>query len=152
MPRISAAPEGTKLRARAASALDGTTGAWGDSQLLCVDFNASGEIIAASAVGDAKGVIWVKESTYEDSPSPNDAVGGKVYTVFKGLVEIQEMAGLTDPALSAGDDVYASTSGDVTTSPATGAVFIGRVLPDDTVRGGSGLKLVLDVHGEPVSP
>ena len=150
MSRPSSMPEGGKFRARAAAALDGTAGAWGDGDLLCVDIDGNGELIVNAAVGTAKGVIYTPEGRKDpDQANFKEAIGGKVYTVLT-FGEIQEMAGATSPAFSAGDPVYAAANGDVTNASAAGAVYIGHIVPDDTVPGGAGLKLVLNVNGAPV--
>lgn len=149
MSRPSQMPEGGKFRARAAAALDGTAGAWGDGDLLCVTFDANGDLIA-SAIGTAIGIIYTPEGR-RDSTQANfkQVIGGKRYTVLT-FGEIQEMADSTSPVFSAGDPVYAAAAGDVTAASAAGAVYIGQILEDDTVPGGAGLRLVLNVHGRPL--
>lgn len=150
MSRPSSMPEGGKFRAKASTALGGTAGAWGDGDLLCVDIDGNGELIVNAAVGTAKGVIYTPEGRRDPTVANfKDVIAGKVYTVLT-FGEIQEMANAASPAFSAGDPVYAAASGDVTAASATGAVYIGHIVPDDTVPGGTGLKLVLNVNGAPV--
>lgn len=150
MSRPSSMPEGGKFRARAATALDGTAGAWGDGDLLCVDFDGNGELIVNAGVGDAKGVIYTPEGRRDSSVANfKEVQGGKVYTVLT-FGEIQEMASAASPAFSAGDKVYAAASGDVTAASATGAIYLGEIVVDDTVPGGAGLKMLLNVNGAPV--
>jgi hypothetical protein len=143
-------PEGGKFRAKASAALGGTAGAWGDGDLLCVDFDANGELIVNAAVGTAKGVIYTPEGRRDSTVATfKQVIAGKVYTVLT-FAEIQEMANSTSPVFAAGDPVYAAAGGDVTNASAVGAIYLGQILPDDTVPGGAGLKLVLNVNGAPV--
>jgi len=141
--RIDQAPEGGKFRATAAAALDGTAGAWGDADMLCVTFDASGDLVVA-ALGTAIGVIWTKEGRKPLSDgSDNEVIGGRKYTVFT-YAELVEAEIGSSPALSEGDEVWATAAGDVVTSPATGAVYIGTVL-----SGGS--RMIVNVNGRPAS-
>lgn len=141
--RIDQAPEGGKFRAVAAAALDGTAGAWGDADMLCVDFDANGDLIASSA-GGCFGVIWTKEGRKPlDDGSENEVIGGRKYTVFTFAEAVEAEIG-SSPALSEGDLLYATASGDVTTTPATGDIFIGVVL-------GGGSRLLINVNGQPAS-
>lgn len=136
--RIDQAPEGGKFRAKAATALDGQVGTWGDADMLCVNFNSSGEIIA-SEVSTGIGVIWTKEGRKPLSDgSENEVIGGKKYTVltFAELVEAET----STPALAAGDHLYASATGIVDTTPAVGDVYMGTVM-------GDGSRIVINVHG-----
>ena len=124
--RIDQAPEGGKFRATAAAALDGQVGTWGDADMLCVDLDSSGKIIA-SELGTGMGVIWTKEGRKPLSDgSENEVMGGRKYTVFK-FAELVEAEGST-PTLSAGDNLYAGASGIVDTTPAVGDVYVGTVL------------------------
>ena len=151
MSRIAKAPEGGNFRARAATALDATDGTWGGGDLLCVKVDGSGELIVATAL-ECDGVIWLPESrTHASQTLANfqQAIGGKVYTVFT-WAEIQEMTNV-----AVGDKVYAGAAGVVTigtgaTSTAD-AVFLGIVLPDDTVPGGAGIRMVLNVGAAPAA-
>lgn len=152
MARVSEADVGGKVRARAAAAIDGQAGLFGgpagEENLLAVEFDANGELILATGP-DCAGVI---DTTEGRGPQATDldnfrqVQGGKVYTVLKRAA-IQEIG---DGTVAAGDDLYAAsaTPGDVRVGAAGGAgdSYIGTVLPDDTVRGGSGLKLELDVN------
>lgn len=155
MARISEAPEGGKFRARAAAALDGQAGVWGDLDLLCVTFDAAGDLIIGTAV-TTRGVIWVPEGRKDTTiASYNNVIGGKMYTVFTWAV-IQEMEIGTSPTLDEGDAVYAAAGGDVIniaagtpTGAGAGAIYIGQVLNDETRPGavGTGLRLILNVNG-----
>lgn len=151
MARVSEADVGGKVRARAAAAIDGQAGLWGgpagSENLLCVEFDANGELILATGP-DCAGVI---DTTEGRGPQATDLAnfrqvqGGKVYTVLKRAV-IQEIG---DGTVGAGDDLYVGASaGDIRVGAAGGAgdSYIGTVLPDDTVPGGTGLKLELDVN------
>lgn len=142
--RIDQAPEGGKYRATAAAALDGTAGAWGDADMLCVALDSSGDLIVSSA-GGGIGVIWTKEGRKSGTVTnpDNEVIGGRKYTVltFAELVEAEIGA---SPALSEGDDIYATDLGDVTTTGATGDIYIGSVL-------GGGSRIVVNVNGQPVA-
>lgn len=140
--RIDQAPEGGKFRAVAAAALDGTAGAWGDADMLCVALDASGDLIVSSA-GTGIGVIWTKEGRKPLSDgSENEVIGGRKYTVLT-FAELVEAEIGSSPALSEGDDIYATALGDVTTTPAVGDIYIGSVL-------GGGSRLLVNVNGQPV--
>lgn len=155
MARISEAPEGGKFRARAAAALDGQAGVWGDLDLLCVTFDAAGDLIIGAAA-TTRGVIWVPEGRKDTTiASYNNVIGGKMYTVFTWAI-IQEMEIGTSPTLDEGDAVFAAAAGDVINiaagTPAgagAGAIYIGQVLNDETRPGavGTGLRLILNVNG-----
>jgi hypothetical protein len=100
---------------------------------------------------ECDGVIDVTEGKSEKAASLasfRDAIGGKVYTVLK-RAQIQEVG---DGTIAAGDKLFASAAGAMHVGPGggAGAVFLGVVLPDDTVRGGAGLYLDLDINGAPV--
>lgn len=137
--RIDKAPEGGKFRATAAAAMDGQAGTWGDADMLCVDFNSSGELIV-SVSGTGEGVIWTKEGrTPLADGSENEVIGGRKYTVFT-FAELVE-AEVGTPALSEGDLLYASAAGIVDLTPATGDIYIGRVL-----SGGS--RILINVNGQ----
>jgi len=124
--RIDQAPEGGKFRATAAAALDGQVGTWGDADMLCVDLDGDGKIIA-SELGTGVGVIWTKEGRKALSDgSENEVIGGKKYTVIT-FGELVEAEGST-PSLSAGDNLYASANGIVDITPAVGDVYVGTVL------------------------
>jgi len=136
--RIDKAPEGGKFRAVAATALDGQVGTWGDADMLCVNFNTAGEIIA-SEVSTGVGVIWTKEGRKPLSDgSENEVIGGRKYTVFK-FAELVE-AEVGTPTLSAGDNLYASATGIVDITPAVGDVYIGTVLDN-------GSQIIINVNG-----
>lgn len=152
MPRISEAPEGGKFRARASAALGGTIGAWGDGDLLCVTFDTSGDLVVGAAA-TTRGVIWVPEGR-KDSTKANykTVIAAKMYTVFTWAV-VQEMEDATAPTMDLGDALYAAAAGDVTVTTGgvagagAGAVYIGQILNDETVKGGTGRKLILNVNG-----
>lgn len=151
MARISKAPDGGKFRARAAASLDGTEGAWGNGELLNVLVDANGELVAAAA-DDVEGVIWTPESRRETATALDNfrqAIGGKVYTVFT-WAEIQEMDAGDDPTLGAGDKVYGAAAGAAALA-GVGATYLGTVFLDDTVPGGAGLRMVLNINALPVS-
>ena len=134
------APEGGKFRAVAAAALDGEAGVWGSTDMLCVQFDASGDLILSAAGDNCDGVIWTSEGR-KASSVPADVIGGKKYTVFK-FAEFVEADLAASPALSAGDVLYATALGDVTASPATGDIYVGTVIDD---------RLLIDVNGRPPS-
>ena len=139
--RIDQAPEGGKFRAVAATALDGQVGTWGEADMLCVDFNTSGEIIA-SEVSTGIGVIWTKEGRKPLSDgSENEVIGGKKYTVFT-FAELVE-AETSTPSLSEGDNLYASATGIVDVTPAVGDIYVGTVL-----SGGS--RILVNINGQKV--
>ena len=140
--RIDQAPEAGKFRATAASALDGTTGAWGDADMLCVQFDGNGDIVVAAAGDNCDGIIWTKEGRLEGTDD-GDVIGGRKYTVFT-ICELVEAEIGASPALSEGDAVYATAAGDATLSPATGDIYIGTVL-----NGGS--RMIVRVNGRPQS-
>lgn len=140
--RIDKAPEGGKFRATAATALDGQVGTWGDADMLCVNFDASGDLIV-SATTTGVGVIWTKEGRKPLSDGTENAViGGRKYTVFT-FCELVE-AEIGTPTLAAGDLLYASAAGIVDLTPAAGDIFIGTVL-------GNGSTIVINVNGQPVA-
>jgi len=137
--RIDKAPEGGKFRAKAAAAMDEQVGTWGDADMLCVDFNSSGEIIVSTA-GTGEGVIWTKEGRKPLSDgSENEVIGGRKYTVFT-FCELVE-AETSTPTLAEGDILYASAAGIIDLTPATGDIYIGRVLD-----GGS--RVLINVNGQ----
>ena len=142
--QIDQAPEGGKFRATAAAALDTIVGAWGDTDMLCVQLDASGELILSAAGDNCDGVIWTKEGRREvNGVVSNAVIGGKKYTVFT-FAELVEAEVGSSPALSAGDDIYATALGDVTVGGVAGDIYIGSVL-----RGGS--RLLINVNGQPVA-
>ncbi len=139
--RIDKAPEGGKFRATAAAALDATAGAWGDADMLCVQFDASGDLIVAAAGDNCDGVIWTKEGRKAlDDGTDNQVIGGRVYTVFT-FAELTEAEIGASPALSAGDAIYATAAGDVG-GVATGDIYIGTVL-------GGGSRMLININGRP---
>ncbi len=142
--KIDQAPEGGKFRAEAASALNGTTGAWGDTDMLCVQFDGNGDLVVSAAGDNCDGIIWTKEGrkTLSDGTDDN-VIGARKYTVFT-FCELVEVEIGSSPALSEGDAVYATANGDVTTSPATGDIYIGTVL-----NGGS--RMIVNVNGRPAA-
>lgn len=153
MARVSEAPEGGKVRARAAAALDAQDGLWGGpagfENLVCVEFDGNGELVVAT--GPCDGVIDVTEGRGPQAVNLDNfrqVQGGKVYTVLKRAA-IQEIG---DGTVAAGDRIYSDGAGDIRVGISGGAgdAFVGTVLPDDTVRGGDGLKLDLDVNGGPI--
>ncbi len=143
--RIDQAPEGGKFRATAATALDGTAGAWGDTDMLCVQFDASGELIVSAAGDNCDGVIWTKEGRKDvNGTVGNTVIGGRKYTVFTfaELVEAENVA--AGPGIAAGDAIYATALGDVTIGGVAGDIYVGTVL-----NGGS--RLLINVNGRPVA-
>ena len=152
MARISETPEGGKFRAIADATISGQAGLWGDGDLLCVTFDADGELVLAAAT-TARGVIWTPEGR-KDSTKTNykQVQGGKYYTVHTWAV-LQDMEIGTSPTMGAGDAVYAAAGGDVVVTAGTatgagvGAIYIGQVFPDNTKAPGTGLKLVVNVNG-----
>lgn len=140
-------PEGGKFRATAAAALNGTAGAWGDGDMLCVQFDASGNLIVSAAGDNCEGVIWTAEGRKTSVPvlaADKEVIGGRKYTVFKSA-EFVEAETASGPALAAGDVLYATAAGDVTTTPALGDIYVGTVF-----AGGS--RLLINVNGRPVAP
>lgn len=139
MSRIDKASDGGKFRATAAASLDTDPGVWGDADLLCVTVDGNGELVA-SAADDCDGVILTTEGKNDpDHASYNLVSGGRVYTVFRRceIVDIEDGA---SPALAAGDLVWAAAAGDVDTTGAAGATFVGYVVAD-----ARGPRLVVDV-------
>jgi hypothetical protein len=133
-------PDGGKFRARAAAALDGVAGAWGDGDLLGVGFDANGELVVGTAT-DTVGVVWTREGQRKpDAASYKQLVGGRVYTVFHTAEFVEMEVGAAPPA--AGDELFALAAGDAGAS-AAGAIFLGWI--DDT-----GSRLILRVNGRPV--
>lgn len=153
MARVSSAPEGGKFRARAAASIDAQDGLWGGAagfeNLLCVEVDANGELVLATGP-DCDGVIDLTEGRTgkaENLANFRQVIGGKRYTVLQ-RAHIQEMA---DGVLAAGDRLYAD-SGDpgnirVGATGGAGDSYIGVIVPDDTVRSGDGLVLILEVNG-----
>jgi len=133
------APEGGKFRAKAATALNGQAGLWGSTDMICVDFDASGDLVVGAAGDNFIGVIWTSEGRKAAS-IPATIIGGKKYTVFTNA-EFTEADLASSPALSTGDKLYCTALGDVTKTPAVGDVFVG------TVVGG---RLIVNVNGRPV--
>lgn len=128
-----------KFRARASASLDGTAGAFGDGDLLCVAFDGSGELVLSDGT-DVAGVIWTRESkTNADIANFKQVVGGRVYTVFS-RAEFVEMEQGDNPG--AGTALYGAAAGDVGAT-GVGLVFVGWV--DD-----SGSRLILAVNALPV--
>ena len=110
----------------AAAALDGTAGAWGDGDMLCVALDASGQLIAATN-NDVIGVIWTPEGRKSSVAGYKNVIGGQG----------------TSPALTTGDLIYATAAGDVLdTGMTTGDVFVGFVAADVN---DNGLRLVVDI-------
>ena len=146
MAHVDAPPEGGKFRAVAAAGLDGTAGAWGDGDLLCVQVDANGELALGSATV-CDGVILTSEGRSvqaADATAHKDVVGGRKYTVFRIATIVEAEVG-SSPALSAGDKVWAQASGDasVSATPGVGAIFLGFVMAD-VEGGGSRLELVVN--------
>jgi len=140
--RIDQAPEGGKFRAEAAAALDAQAGLWGDADMLCVQFDANGDLVVAAAGDNCDGIIWTKEGR-RDVNNDNLVIGARKYTVFTNCELVEAEIG-SSPALSEGDVIYATAAGDVTLSPATGDIYIGTVL-----NGGS--RIIVNVNGRPQS-
>lgn len=152
MARVDKLSDSGRVRANAASGLDAQAGLWGDLDLLCVLFDASGELALASET-DCDGVILTTEGRKDpDYSGYKDVIGGKTYTVMS-IAELTEMEVGTSPALSAGDDVYADAGGDVTTSPIEGAIFLGTVLDSGSrMRLNVGGRVPAGLTGDLVSP
>jgi hypothetical protein len=143
MAIVDSAPDGGKFRAFAAAGLDGTAGAWGEGNLLCVRLDASGTI-ALGAATTTVGVILTSEGKRDNTHANyKKVVGGGRYTVLKRAI-LAECDHWASPALAAGDVLYAAASGDVTTTPGDDAVLIGYAVKGD---GTGGLIFVLDVGG-----
>ncbi len=141
--RIDQAPEGGKFRATAATALDDTVGAWGDADMLCVQFDASGDLIVSAAGDNCDGIIWTKEGRKEVTDD-GKVIGGRKYTVFTFCELVDADVG-SSPALSEGDAMYATANGDVLASgsASAGDIYVGTVL-----NGGG--RMIVNVNGRPV--
>lgn len=143
--RIDKAPEGGKFRAVAAAALDGVAGAWGDADMLCVQFDASGDLVSAGAGDNFDGIIWTKEGRKDGTVTnpDNKVIGGRKYTVFT-FCELVEAEIGSSPVLAAGEALYAIAAGDVANSAgsALADVYLGTVL-----AGGS--RVIVNVNGRP---
>lgn len=132
MARFDKAPEGSKFRAEAASGLDGTAGAWGDGDLLCVTLDASGQLVLGTAT-EVYGIISTSEGRpnthYVAAADQKKVVGGYRYTVVRNG-EILDAATFTTQAFAAGDKLYAAASGGVNTAgpAATGNIYVGDVI------------------------
>ena len=135
------APEGGKFRAVAATALDAQAGLWGSADMLCVQFDASGDLIVSAAGDNCDGVIWTSEGRKAASV-PATVIGGRKYTVFTNA-EFVEADLAASPAFSAGDVLYATALGDITASPATGDIYVGTVVDD---------RLLININGRPPAP
>lgn len=136
--RVDQAPEGGKVRLTAAAALDGVAGAWGDGDMLSVALDGNGDLIA-SGIADSIGVIWTPEGRHNFTATAatyKNVIGGKKYTVFQRAEFVEANVG-TSPALASGNKVYATTAGDVLTTGAVGARFLGFVSNDG--------RLIIDV-------
>jgi len=142
-------PEGGKFRATAAAALDGVAGVWGNGDMLCVQFDGSGNLILSGIGDNCEGVIWTSEGRKTSEPplaADKKVIGGRKYTVFT-YAQFVEAETASVPALSAGDALYAIASGGVTAAPVAldNDIYVGTVL-----AGGS--RLLINVNGRPVSP
>lgn len=140
-------PEGGKFRATAASALDGTAGAWGDGDMLCVQFDSAAQLILAGTGDNCEGVIWTSEGRKDlGLAADKKVIGGRKYTVFT-FAEFVEADTATSPTLAEGNEIYAAASGDIVffSAAATGDVYVGTVL-----NGGS--RLLINVNGRPTKP
>lgn len=150
MARFDKVPEGGKFRAEAASGLDGTAGAWGDGDLLCVDLDSSGQLVAGTSTG-VFGVISTSEGRrdnhYVAAADQKKVVGGYRYTVMR-IGEILDAATFSTQAYAAGDNLYAAASGGVATDgPAgTGDVYLGTIVPreEDSTQ----LRVVVNLRGQ----
>ena len=152
MGHISSAPEGGKFRATAAAAIDATAAIWGGAagslSFVCVSVDGNGELILSTAVL-CDGVIDVTEGRRESATGLANfrtVIGGRRYTVIK-RGQAQE---IEDGTLAAGDRLYAVAAGDVRVgaSGGAGAIFVGIVLEDPTVRSGTGLMIDIDINGD----
>lgn len=145
--RPSSAPEGGKVRARAAAALDAVAGAWGDGDMLGVLLDTNGEW-AIAAQGTTEFVLWTPEGRKDPTKANYKEIqGGRRYTGYR-IATFQEAEVGTSPALGLGDNIYAEDAGDAQVGSATGAVFLGWILPDETKTGG--MRLHLEIGGKPV--
>lgn len=129
-------PDKVTARFRGVMAAD-LTGTFGDAttpDLVAVDIDASGQLVAAGA-GAAKGVIWTPEGKANpDVANFNVAVAGSVMTVY-------QIAEIVETNLSAGDEVFSAAAGDITTTGP--GQMLGFVV--DSSEGGD--RLVLNVEG-----
>ncbi len=131
-----ARPDKVYTRFRGVVAAD-LTGVFGDAttpDLIAVDIDGSGQLIAAGA-GEAKGVIWTPEGKANtDVANYNVALAGSVMTVFVA-------AEIVETEFSAGDEVFSAAAGDSTTTGP--GQMLGFVVDSD--EGGD--RLVLNVTG-----
>lgn len=123
------------------------TGIWGDDaapDLICVDINGSGQLVAA-AQGLAKGVIWTPEGKASpEVANYNVALAGSVMTVFTMAELVGSFTENTSgAALTAGESVWSIAAGSVDdAAPGAGVVQkIGFMVDSDV----GGDRLVLNV-------
>lgn len=132
-----------RFRAVAHADLDGDAGVWGDTDLLCVQVDGDGLLIAADA-DNCDGVIWTPEGRrnthYQSLATSKLLIGGKRYTVFTDI-ELADMEIGTSPTLAAGDRVFSGAAGDAVVGGS--GVYLGVVVDNENIPGG--LVLVLRV-------
>ena len=139
--RPDATTEGGSFRATASAAIGGTSGAWGDLDMLTVSLDSNGELIVGTLV-DVVGVIWVPEGRKATvaGTDEKDVVEGRKYTVFTRAT-FADVDLDASPAIDVGDQVWATAAGDIlVTGQATGAIWIGQRLAD--INGIAGLLWV----------
>lgn len=127
---VDQAPEGGKFRADAASALDGEAGVWGSGDMLCVQFDGSGDLILAVAGDNYSGVIKTNEGRKDlGLAADKEVIGGRKYTVFTNA-EFTEADIAASPSMSAGDVFYATAAGDIIieASATAGDQYVGTVV------------------------
>ena len=127
---VDQAPEGGKFRADAAAALDGEAGVWGSGDMLCVQFDGSGDLILAVAGDNYSGVIKTNEGRKDlGLATDKQVIGGRKYTVFTNA-EFTEVDVAASPSMSAGDVFYATAAGDIIieASAAIGDQYVGTIV------------------------
>lgn len=142
---VDQAPEGGKFRANAAAALDGEAGVWGSGDMLCVQFDAAGDLVLAAAGDNYAGVIKVNEGRKDlGLATDKEVIGGRKYTVFTN-VEFTEADIAASPTMSSGDVFYATAAGDliIEASATVGDLYVGTVV---------GSRFLVAVGARPPAP
>ncbi len=120
-----ARPDKVYTRFRGVVAGSNLIGTWGSTvpDLLCVDLDASG-LLVASAADVAKGVIWTPEGKSDSGVANfNSALAGSTMTVY---VNAEFTGVFASPALVAGEEVWSAAAGDIVDAdPGIGGQLIG---------------------------
>ena len=142
---VDQAPEGGKFRAVAAAALDGEAGVWGSGDMLCVQFDGSGDLILAAAGDNFIGVIKTNEGRKDlGLATDKEVIGGRKYTVFTNA-EFTEVDIAASPTMAAGAVFYATALGDLIIEAS--ATLLDRYV--GTVVGG---RFLVHVGARPSAP